>query len=241
MAKRSDGRRADEERDFHVSTLPFARLATAPALTARQRQRLLAAATRLRLPARTTVYREGDPLVWIYIVGDGVLKSFRELPSGRRRTLAFLFPRDVFGLALRGQYVNTLRTITACTIYRIPYETLEDMLGQDASLNLVFLAKITQKLREAQRQSIILGRRDAAGRLAMFLKMLESGAQEKKPAGDIQVPMSRTDISEYLGLSLEAVSRATRKLALQGIVTYNGSHVARIEDRFRFESLVANL
>jgi CRP/FNR family transcriptional regulator len=242
MAKRSDRRRSGADSDFSVSTQHFARPpGTILVLTAVQRQRLLAVATRLRLPARTIVYREGDPLAWIFVVGEGVLKSFRELPSGKQRTVAFLFPKDVFGLAEHGRYVNTLRTVTPATIYRIGYESLEEMLRRDPALNLVFLSKVTHKLREAQRQAVTLGRRDAPGRLAMFLKMLETNGSEQKRADDIQVPMSRTDIAEYIGLSLEAVSRAARRLALQGIVAFNGGHVVHIEDRVRFESLVANL
>jgi CRP-like cAMP-binding protein len=241
MSTRSEGRRVQDERELSVSAVPFAREPppAALALTARQRQRLLAAATRLRLSARTTVYKEGDPLAWIFIVGDGLLKSFRELPSGKRRIVAFLFPKDVFGLAEHGRYVNSVRTVTASTLFRVPYDALADMLRRDADLNLLFLSKVTHKLREAQRQTIALGRRDAAGRLAMFLKMLEPGGA--KHGGDIPVPMSRTDIAEYLGLSLETVSRAARRLALQGIVTYNGSHIVHVNDRYRFESLVADL
>src|SRR6185312_10753222 len=85
--------------------------AITPLLTVKQRRQLAALATRLRLPPRTTVYREGDALSWIFINGGGVVKAFRELPSGKRRIMAFLFPRDVFGLAENGRYVNTTKTI----------------------------------------------------------------------------------------------------------------------------------
>jgi CRP-like cAMP-binding protein len=212
-----------------------------PALTDRQRQRLLAIATRMKFPARTIVYREGDPGSWLYVNVDGMLKAYRELPSGKRRGLAFLFPKDVFGLAENGRYVNTTKTITATTLYRIPYDELRAMLRHDAALSFLFLCKVTHKLREAQRQVIAIGRRDAAGRVLMFLSMLERHLPPSTRGGDLDVPMSRSDIAEYLGLSLEALSRATSKLATQGILTFRGRHVAHVQDRSRFDSLVGAL
>jgi len=210
-----------------------------PPLTAAQRRRLMALATRVRLPPRTIIYREGDPLSDIFIVGEGLVKSFRDLASGRRRIVHFLFPRDVFGLAETGRYVNTTKTITESLIYRIPHETLTVALHRDAELQFRFLCKVTEKLREAHRQCIVLGRRDAIGRLAMFFKMLEPDGTGRHHGGLIPVPMRRTDIAEYLGLSAEAVSRAARLLAVRKIVAFEGDHAVRVKDRAGFESLVA--
>jgi len=212
-----------------------------PLLTVKQRRQLAALATRQRLPPRTVVFHEGDALSWVFIDGDGVLKSFRELPSGKRRIVAFLFPDDLFGLAENGRYVNTVRTVTGATVFRIPYQTLAAALQRDPELEFQFLSKVTHELRATQRQTLVLGRRDAAGRLAMFLIMLERNMPQPRRAGRIPVLMSRTDIAEYLGLSLEAVSRATRDLARKGIVEFEGSHSVRVLDRNRFESLAEAL
>jgi CRP-like cAMP-binding protein len=242
MAKRSEGRQALGERELSIDAVPFATYtsgAVSPILTVPQRRRLAALATRLRLPPRTTVYREGDALSWIFINADGVVKSFRELSSGKRRVVAFLFPKDVFGLAENGRYVNTTKTVTAATLYRIPHEALVAVLQRDAELQFKFMCKVTQKLREAQRQTILSGRRDAVGRLAMFFKMLEPDGSLTPQETRIQVPMSRTDIAEYLGLTPEAVSRATRQLERQRIVAFEGSHTARVMNREGFESIVA--
>src|SRR5258707_426037 len=76
-------------------------------LSESQRQRLAAVASVVSLPARTIVYREEAELSWIFISSVGVLKAYRELPSGKRRVASFLFPGDVFGLAENGHYINT--------------------------------------------------------------------------------------------------------------------------------------
>src|SRR5689334_5864719 len=84
----------DKETDGSAQTL----------LTDEQRQQLTALATLISLPPRSIVYREDADLAWIFIARQGVLKAFRELPSGKRRVAAFLFPGDVFGLAENGRY-----------------------------------------------------------------------------------------------------------------------------------------
>jgi CRP-like cAMP-binding protein len=210
-------------------------------LTDEQRQQLTALATLMSLPARSIVYREESDFAWIFIARQGVLKAFRELPSGKRRVAAFLFPGDLFGLAENGHYVNTVQTITSTVLYRIPNDALTELLRRDPDLQFQFLAKITHEIRQGQRHAIVLARRDAAGRFAMFLSMLEKNQLTGSHGGWIQLPMSRTDLAEYLGLSLESVSRATSALSRRGIVDFEGGHAAKVVDRVRFEKLVSTL
>ena len=210
-------------------------------LSETQRRELGAIATVVNFPARATVYREDEALLSIFISQIGVLKAFREMPSGKRRVASFLFPGDVFGLAENGRYVNTVQTITKATLYQIPSNALAEMLRRDPDLQFQFLSKITHELRQGQRHSIVIARKDAVGRFAMFLSMLEHNEPAGPHGGWIQLPMSRTDLAEYLGLSLESVSRATSALARRGIVAFQGGHAARVTDRARFEKLVNTL
>lgn len=208
-------------------------------LSESQRRQLASVATRVSLPTRTIVFREDSALEWIFLASEGVLKAFRELPSGKRRIAAFLFPGDLFGLAEDGRYINTVQAVTPATVYRIPNAALTEMLRRDPELQFHFLTKVTHELRQGQRHAIVLARRDAAGRLAMFLHMLEQDLAGARPGG-IPLPMTRTDVAEYLGLSLESVSRATSALSRRGIVTFQGGS-AHVIDRARFEKLVATL
>jgi CRP-like cAMP-binding protein len=187
---------------------------------------------------RAMVYRAGDPADSVFVIGDGVVKSYRDLASGRRRIATFLFARDLFGLAEAGHYVNNVQTITHVRLYEIRFETLTDLFRREPGLELQFLCKIVHVLREAQHHAIIVGRRDAAGRLAMLLHLLQK-QNLSRGRQDIALPMSRSDIANYLGLSLEAVSRATRRLERQGIVEFIGLHEARVLDRQRFEAMAA--
>jgi CRP/FNR family transcriptional regulator len=208
-------------------------------LTDRQRQQLASVAAILRLPGKTSLYAADAPASSVWIVESGVVKSTRELPSGKRQVTAFLFRGDVFGLAENGRYVNTTRSVTPVTLYRIASDVLTDILRRDAELEFQFLCKMAHVVREAQRRSIIISRRDAPGRLAMFLSLLAHNERESDPTDDlIPVPMSRMDIAEYLNLTPEAVSRATQRLARDGIVVFSGRHLARILDRAGFDRLI---
>ena len=247
--KRREGRRearrpATDDHGPSLRAVPFG--AGAPRevvqlLTKKQQMQLAGIATRLRLPARMVLYREESPADWIFIVAEGVMKSFRDLPSGKRRVMAFLFPQDIFGLAESNRYVNTTQSVTPVTLYRLELSTLTAMLRRDSELEFQFLCKITHELRESLRQTLMVGRRDAAGRLAMFLRMLEQKSRPRSSASVLDVPMSRSDIANYLGLSLEAVSRASRTLEGSGFVEFEGLHKARVLNRSKFEKLAASL
>jgi CRP-like cAMP-binding protein len=210
-------------------------------LSKAQRQQVAAIATRVRLGPRGVIYREDSTAGWVYNIASGVVKSYRDLPSGKRRIAAFLFPEDIFGLAENGRYVNTAQAVTEVRLYRIPLDCLQRLFIRDGDLQLQFLCKVTHALRQFQRQKIVLTRRDAAGRVAMFLSMLERRAADAGPAATITVPMSRSDIASYLGLSLEAVSRATAMLTRRRTLEFVDRHTARILDRARFDRLVADV
>ena len=206
-----------------------------------QREALARHATERTLAARTMVFHAGDAAASVFLIGTGVVKSFRELPSGRRRIAAFWFAGDIFGLAEAGCYVNSVQTITPVRLYELDIETMTGLFKRNAELELQFLCKTFHILRDAQHHNIIVGRRDAAGRLAMLLALLQRQSGGAHGPLEVTIPMTRSDIASYLGLSLEAVVRATRRLELEGIVEFVGRHLARILDRQRFEALAARV
>ena len=217
-----------------LRAVPFLRTAADTdtiVLTSRQREKLMLIATRLRLPARTIVYREGAAADSVFAVTEGVVKSYRDLPSGKRELSAFLFRRDLFGLAERGRYVNCTQAVTQVTLYRLSLSQLTLLLKRDADLQFQFLAKVTHELRESQRRAVLINRRDAAGRLAMFIELMaarrdRSTCRER----EVPLPMSRTDIADYLGLSRESVSRAAKELLRRDLVHFENPHLVRIVD-----------
>ena len=206
-------------------------------LTDRQRHQLASIGMRLRLPARKMIYRAGAPAQWVFAVDEGVVKSYTELSTGKRSVAAFMFPRDLFGLAEKGHYVNTLQAITAVTLYRFPFDELMALLKADGEIQFAFLVRVTHELRVAQRRTILVNRRDAAGRLAMFLVFVRNHLGHGEDDVRVPLPMSRTDIAGFVGLSLESVSRAAAELERRGLVEFEGRHWARILDPARLTRL----
>ena len=211
----------------------------APLLTDRQRRELARIGMRLRLPPRMTIYRADAEAHWVFAVAEGAVKCYRELPSGKRIIGAFLFARDLFGLAENGRYMNSAQTITRVTLFRLPINELAVLLKHDADMQFHFLSKVTHELRESQRRAVLITRRDAPGRLAMFLALM--GARPHMAAHPLQIPlpMTRADIAGYLGLSVESVSRAAAELERRGLVSFENRYLARILHPGRFAKLAA--
>jgi CRP-like cAMP-binding protein len=209
-------------------------------LNERQRLQLAQIAMRVRLPPRTVIYRESSTAHSVFAVADGVVKCFRELRSGKRVVGAFLFANDIFGLAENGRYTNCAQAITSVTLYRLPLPQLTVLLKHDGDMQFQFLAKVTHELRQAQRRTVVISRRDAVGRLAMFIGLMsERAAGELDDRSVVPLPMTRSDIGDYLGLSLESVSRAATALEKRGTIRFEGRHTARILDPAGFARLVA--
>ena len=209
-------------------------------LTAPQREQLMQIGLRMRVPARTVIYREGDPADAVFVVMEGAVKCYRHLPSGKRVLSAFLFARDLFGLAEDACYVNTAQAASETVMYRLPLVDLTVLLKQDGELQFQFLSKILHELREAQRRAILVNRRDAPGRLAMFLALMASRQGPLATQhGKVMLPMTRSDIADYMGLSLESVSRAAAQLERKGVASFAGRHEASILDRGRLAKLAS--
>ena len=176
----------------------------APLLTDSQRAQLGAIATSLQVAPRTVLYREDTAATLVFIIAEGVVKAFKDLPSGRQWVTAFLHPADVFGLAENGRYIRTAQAITHATLYQFKIDVLIETLKEDAELQFKFLCKLTHELREAQRQTIVIGRRDAVGRLAMFIRELERGHAYRiwryrlanEPVGHRELPRSVAGVPE---------------------------------------------
>jgi CRP/FNR family transcriptional regulator, anaerobic regulatory protein len=200
-----------------------------------QQLQLAGIAAQLRLPAGTILHRQDSIADWVFIVSHGVAKTFHRLPSGKRRVLAFLFEGDLSGLAEYGRYVNTVQSLTPIRLYRIRLDRLLDLLRRDSLMDVQFLLKVTYELRASVRRTLMVSRRDAAGRLAIFLRMLDQRQRDRH--SPIEIPMSPSDIASFLGLSVKTLIGASRRLQDAGLVAFDGRHAMRILDRRRLEDL----
>jgi len=161
----------------------------------------------------------------------GVVKTYNVLPDRSEHINAFLFTDDLFGLAEAGQYVNSARAVTAVTAYRMPTPALESRLRRDATLEFHVICKLCHELREAQRHAILLDHHNALARIALFFQLLEQHQIAREQATHtIAIPMSRSDVADYVGMSPESVSRTFHTLATRGIVEFINHRAVKILD-----------
>jgi CRP-like cAMP-binding protein len=206
------------------------------------RARLAVLASIVRLNKGEEIYREGQPADAVFNIITGVVKAYKTAPDGSEHITTFLFPDDMFGLSEEGKYTNSTKALTPLALYRFPVPALRSRLAKDADLEFHVICKLLHELRETQRHAFLLGRRRALSKVAMFLQLLENlQAARGERTAEIYLPMNRSDIGEYVGMSLEAVSRAFRGLTARGIIKSRDRQHLKIADRSTFDKIAADM
>lgn len=207
-------------------------------LTDEERAQLATIASVVRFKKGEKIYDGGDTAEAIFNIISGVVKSCSGADPDH--VVAFLFPGDLFGLSAEGAYVNFTKAITPVTAYRLPLSALHARLAKNAPLEYHVICKLCQELRQAQRHAFLLGQRHAVSKITTFLQMLEQLEHSRgEAASEVYIPMDRSDIADYVGMSLPAVSRTFAGLAKRGIIATRDRHHVKIVDRAAFEDIVA--
>lgn len=182
------------------------------------------------------LYEMGDAYEHLFIILKGVVKTFRLTHDGRCTVMAFLFERDLAGLGEGGFYANSAEVVEDVTAYRLPIHDLEVLLRTEAHLEMLLLCKACNELRAAQQHAVVLSRHSARTKVALFLNLI--AARLGGDARRIELPMGRTDIANYLGLSVETVSRAFHAMENEGVLTLRSRQI-EIADHEVFRRIVA--
>ena len=205
-------------------------------LTDDERAQLAVMASIVRFKKGEAIYRENDPANAVFNIIGGVVSAYKKTSDGSEHMAAFLLPDDVFGLAAEGRYTNSTKAITPVSAYRLPIAPLRRRLAKDAELEFHVICKLVQELRQTQRHAFLLSQRSAVAKIAMFVQMIEQIQNARgEQTTDVILPMDRSDIGEYTGLTLSAVSRAFRSLTTRGIIKVRNRRHVRIIDRDAFE------
>jgi len=222
-----------------IRTVPFLDGPPVLRLTSREREHLASIATVMRVPAGTILCHANHEAKAVFSVTSGTLASYRERADGTRKIFGFFFAEDIFGLARRGRYVNSVKAITPSVVYRMPAESLAALLTRDGTLQFRFLCKATQVVRDAQRQALMTTVRDPVERVALFLSMLEDvQGGTRRPGEPITIPMTRQDVADYLNLTSGSIRAAVDALEDRGLVRRLPPDGILITDRERFDALV---
>jgi len=180
------------------------------------------------------LFHECDPAECYFKVVSGAIRSSRLLADGRRHISDFFLPGDFIGLDAGTNYRFSAEVMTDTTVVRYARRKIEALASQQPRLGSHLLTIACHKLATAQQQLLLLGRKTADERIASFLLDL---AERIGKADRVSLPMSRTDIADHLGLTMETVSRGFSHLKSEGIIALENSHQIVIRDREALEDL----
>ena len=181
--------------------------------------RLEALAETLVLARGEALFREGDPAGQVYNVSGGSLRLSRLLPDGRRQILGFAFAGDFLGLERRAAHLCTAEALEPATVCRFSGSRFDALLSERRELEQALLGRAADALAGLQRQLAGLGQKTALERVAGFLIGLPGCDPARPPSpGHVRLPMNRQEIADYLGLTLETVSRCFTRLKRGGLI-----------------------
>jgi CRP/FNR family nitrogen fixation transcriptional regulator len=165
------------------------------------------------------IYGEKEPADYIYQVTSGAARTYKLLSDGRRQIGAFHLVGDVFGLENSDVHRFTAEAIVDTTLRLVKRRSLESVAERDLMVANKLLSLTTSNLQHAEDHMLLLGRKTALERVAAFLIEMD---RRLTAANIIALPMCRRDIADYLGLTLETVSRALSNLHARGILGFLG-------------------
>jgi CRP/FNR family transcriptional regulator, nitrogen fixation regulation protein len=182
------------------------------------------------------IFGENEPADYVYQVAVGAVRSYKLLSDGRRQIGAFHLVGDIFGLENAGIHRFTAEAIVETKVHLVKRDSLDIVAEEDVVVVRDLLSMTRSNLQHAEDHMLLLGRKTALERVAAFL--LEMDRRLTK-AGFFALPMSRRDIADYLGLTLETVSRALHQLHANGILGFLSTNQRQIVllDRERLAQL----
>jgi CRP/FNR family transcriptional regulator, nitrogen fixation regulation protein len=171
------------------------------------------------------IYGEKEPSDYVYQVTSGAVCTYKLLSDGRRQIGAFHLAGDIFGFDSSGFNRFTAEAIVDTALRLVRRRSLEFVAERDVTVANNLLSLATSSLRHAEDHMLLLGRKTALERVAAFLVEMD---KRLTAAGVLALPMCRRDIADYLGLTLETVSRALSNLHDRGILGFLSANQRQI-------------
>ncbi len=193
------------------------------------------------LPAKTPIFHQGDEAKYFYKVNSGLVMIFRLLEDSQRQITGFCTKDDFFGLSPDETYHDTAMTVATSNVAAISVAEVR----ADEMLQRELFRRTCYQLEEAQNMITTLSKKSAGEKVAAFLVMLAK-RQGRIDANntrevDIPLPMSRLDIADFLGLTIETVSRRLTDLKSEGVIELPTRHTAHICHMQRLEHMAGAL
>jgi CRP-like cAMP-binding protein len=179
------------------------------------------------------IFGEGEPAEYVYKVLSGSVRSYKLLTDGRRQINGFYLPGDIFGLELSSDHSSSAEAVADCAILVVKRNTLLRGAERNNEIAWNLLSLTVSDLKRSRSHGLLLIK-SAQQRIAAFLLEM---AERLAGNGAVELPMSRQDIADYLGLTIETVSRTLTQLAASSTIQLMASRQIVLRNRSALSAL----
>ena len=186
---------------------------------------------RRQIDAGRRLFDEGDPAAHYFIVTDGTMMVFKEAHDGRRQITGFLYPGDMLGLNHHQRYAYSAEALGEAIVCQYPIAAMNGLFREFPDMEHWLLRHCSDELASAHDQMFLLGRKTAMEKIATFLWFQMHRMRRRSPdAARLELSMSRREIADYLGLTVETVSRTITRLRRDGTIRTVGKQTVDVLD-----------
>jgi CRP/FNR family transcriptional regulator len=193
-----------------------------------------------RVEAKEFLFIAGDTISHLYRIDTGVLALFRVLADGRRQVMGFAYPGDIVGLGIDREYTMNAQAVKSTRVRCLSMASLRQSAARDPEIGFKLYEALARELAAARDLILTTGQRSALERVAGFLLAFSRRNQRNgQDKCTIELPMTRADIGDFLGLTIETVSRTFTKLKLMQLIELQQSNQVKLLDIDQLEDLAA--
>ena len=190
----------------------------------------------IKVERNVEIYGEEEPAEYLYQVVKGAVRTYKVLQDGRRQIGAFHLVGDVFGLEAGEEHSFSAEAVSDCTLRIARRSSIVALAARDSDFANDLWQRTAEAFRRAQDHMLLLGRKNAEERVATFLLKM---AARSSGGQTIELPMSRQDIADYLGLTIETISRTLTLLESREAIELPSSRRILVRSRSSLQQLNA--
>jgi CRP-like cAMP-binding protein len=200
---------------------------------ARPLERLAGHGTRITVKRGQEIFAEGAKSENCFRLVEGSVRLVKLMVDGRRQVCEFLKSGDLLGFEADEEHYFSAEAVSDCTLVRYPRRAIETLIVEDKTFARHVRLVTARGLQDAYQRMVLLCHKSAQERIAWFLLELADGTA----GGSIHLPMTRTDIANYLGMAIETVSRVLGQFKQSGAIAQKSLNSIQVLDRDALEAV----
>lgn len=166
-----------------------------------------------------TVFRDGDPATHVFKIVAGIVRVAKILGDGSRVITGFFYPGEIFGLAPDEHYLGDAEAVGDVKLRRLNRKRFQQVVDNSEQLRPQFVNWLYREMASAHARTVLLARKNAEERICdLLLALAQRAGDDSGPATEFEIPISRVDMADYLGLTIETVSRTMTNLIKRGVI-----------------------